>query len=121
MRVYKFYTVTTLAVVAALLYIHQHIEIIKLNYILQSNETEVAQLLDQNKSLMYNIEQLESPYFLEARLESQEEAFTMPEEWRIVKLGEPRIEDTKTTSSGAKKGIFDFLIPKALAQVKPAQ
>jgi len=122
MRIAKFYMVTTLAVISSLLYIHQHIEIVKLNYILQDNEIEVAQLLDQNKALMYNIEKLENPYLLEEKLCSDKKTFAMPDEWRIVRLGEPGKREIATVSSASeKRGIFDFLVPKALAQGKPTQ
>jgi len=112
--------VTLLVVISSLLYIHQHIEIVKINYILKDNEMEVAQLLDQNKALMYNIEKLENPYMLEERLASEKGNFSMPERWHIVKLGESKKKRVGVTNP-ERRTIFDFLVPKALAQSKPAE
>lgn len=111
-----------LVVISALLYVHQHIEIVRLNYILKSNETEVAQLLDQNGDLMYNIEKLENPSLLEERLHSNNVTLTMPEKWHIVKLAEVKKEEIRQAGFAEdKRSLFDFLIPKALAQGKPAE
>ena len=118
MKICKFYMVTILGVISSLLYIHQHIEIVKINYILKDNEMEVAQLLDQNKALMYNIEKLENPYLLEERLGSEKANFSMPERWHIVKLGESNKKRVEVINP-ERRSIFDFLVPKALAQSKP--
>ena len=100
----------------------EFLEIVKLNYILKDNEIEVAQLLDQNGTLMYHIEKLENPRLLEERLRSDNTLFTMPERWYIVKLAKVKEEEARAAGPAeGKRSIFDFLIPKALAQGKPAE
>lgn len=121
MRICKFYMVILLGVVASLLYIHQHIEIVKLNYVLNENENEVAQLLDQNRALVYNIEKLENPNLLKERLDTGEWTFTMPKTWCVVRLGEPEKKVEVAGYTSERKSIFDFLVPKALAQGRPAE
>jgi len=121
MGILKFYATIILAVISSLLYVHQHVEIVKSNYILKENEMEVAQLLDRNEALMYNIEKLENPSLLEERLHSDETVFTVPEKWYIASSGKRNEKAEIVSAKEAKRTIFDFLIPKALAQVKPAR
>jgi len=121
MRILKFYTVIILVVLSSLSYVHQHIEIVKLNYVLKENEMEVAQLLDRNEALMYNIEKLENPSLLEERLHSDETTFTAPEKWYIARSGKQNEKAEIVSMVEAKRTIFDFLIPKALVQVKSAR
>jgi len=111
---------TTLVVISSLLYVHQHIEIVKASYILKDKEIQVAQLLDRNGALMYNIEKLESPRLLEEKLQFNNIVLAMPEKWHVV--GSPALKKQIKAESSvkSKKGIFDFLLPKALAYEKSA-
>lgn len=111
-----------MVVLASLLYVHQHVKIIALDYVLRTNQIEVAQLLDQNASLVYNIEQLENPRYLEEKLNSEKTVFAMPEKGHVVKLAQGKEELPKIVKAKkARKGIFDFLVPEALAQNKPSK
>jgi hypothetical protein len=122
MNIVKFYLVITLIVFSSLTYVHQHIEIIKLNYIVQKNEIELAQLLDHNGALMYNIDKLENPRHLEEKLQSQSKAvFTMPDSWHVIGVAKAKEEAQVVQTAEKTSSFFDFLVPKALAQGKPAR
>jgi len=108
-------------VITALLYVHQHIEILKVNYVLDRNEKEVAQLLDQNRALVYNIEKLEDPYLLEAKLKSNNVVLAMPAKCQIIGSGVVKKEVKVASQVEGRKSFFDFLIPKALAKEKPTR
>jgi uncharacterized membrane protein YciS (DUF1049 family) len=122
MNIMKFYLVIALVVVSSLTYVHQHIEIVKLNYILKHNEMQIAQLLDHSGALMYNIDKLENPRHLEERLQSQNKAvFTMPDSWHVIGVAKAKEEAQVVQTAEKTSSFFDFLVPKALAQGKPAR
>ena len=66
-------------------YAHLQFLITKSNYIIRERERKLAQLLDRNKKLMYNVTALESPSNLEAKLCENGEDYEIPRRWALVK------------------------------------
>ena len=67
-----------LVAIVALTYVHQEIENVKTSFLINKHRSEVALLLDQYRSLLYNLSRLESPKRIEDRLCLSEMALHMP-------------------------------------------
>ena len=64
--------------ISALCYVHQEVEIMRTNLIINKQAKEVSFLLDQHRSLVYNLSKLESPKRIEDRLSLNEIVLCMP-------------------------------------------
>jgi len=62
----------------ALFYAHQEVEIVKSGLLINKNRYEVSLLLDQYRSLVYNLSRLESPERVENTLFANEMSLYMP-------------------------------------------
>jgi len=89
MKVYKFSIFLVFITLIALLYVHQQIQLIEMSYKIEFNEKAAASLLDQNKSLVYNVTKLKSPVYLEKRLLAGKKEFTIPQQWKVVEVAAP--------------------------------
>ena len=63
---------------SALFYVHQEVEIVKTGLRINKNRREVSFLLDQYRSLVYNLSRLESPKRVEDTLSESEIMLCMP-------------------------------------------
>ncbi|MFC1699138.1 hypothetical protein ACFL1I_04150 [Candidatus Omnitrophota bacterium] len=89
MSVGKFLFIITLITAVALGYVYQQMELLKINYTLQRNRGNLLVLLDQNSALMYNVDCLQSPLYLEQRLNGQKEVnWEIPSPWYKIGLAE---------------------------------
>ena len=61
----KFITTVMISTILALGYVHQQTELVKVSYQIKTAEETLAQVLDLNKELVYNINTLKSPGNLE--------------------------------------------------------
>lgn len=75
-----FRTISTilLCLILTLCYVHQEIEIVKTGFSINMHKQKVSLLLDQYRSLVYNLSQLESPKRIEDTLSTNEIALCMP-------------------------------------------
>ncbi|MBI4335397.1 MAG: hypothetical protein HY589_01935 [Candidatus Omnitrophica bacterium] len=89
MRIYKFSITLTVITLLALLYVHQQVELLKISYGINTNEKETARLLDQNRSLMYNMTRLKSPVNLDKKFLAVRKDYAIPQQWQIVKVNAP--------------------------------
>jgi hypothetical protein len=62
----------------AVIYVHQEVEIFKTSFAINKNRQELSFLLDQYRSLIYNLSRLESPDRIEKELSSKEIVLCMP-------------------------------------------
>ena len=62
----------------AVIYVHQEVEIFKTSFVINKNRQELSFLLDQYRSLIYNLSKLESPDRIEKELFSKEIVLCMP-------------------------------------------
>lgn len=108
----------------ALVYVHQHVELVKMSYSLQYNEKRVAKLLDRNERLGYNIDNLENPSRLESILEAQNIEVAMPKRGQIVQVARSGSgrggggEEAIAVEPGSPFRLFEFLSLRAEAQAK---
>lgn len=124
-RLFKFLTVLTLTTLIALVYVHQHIELVKLSYAIDSKEKNLEDILDRKENLEYNIEGLEAPSRLEKALLSRNIDITLPRRSQIVKVAQmpsnAKTRSYKTIGLERKTnifGIFQFFGLRAEAQAK---
>lgn len=75
MKLYRFVFIGVVVTIAAVVYVHQRVEIVKTGYALEENRKHLSYLVDQNSKLMYNLSKLESPRYLLASLNGEEVRF----------------------------------------------
>lgn len=73
----------TMCAAAALFYAHQQVELVKTSFMINKHATEVTLLLDQYRSLVYNLSRLESPARIEKTLGVKEITLCMPKKKNI--------------------------------------
>ncbi len=88
MNVSRFLIIATLVTAVALGYVHQQIELLKINYTMNYNKDNLLVLLDQNTTLMYNRDNLQSPLYLERALSAKKVSVEIPSRWYTVGLAE---------------------------------
>jgi hypothetical protein len=84
MKLPKFLLVAILVTSVALGYVHQQVELLRINYAINHNEDDLAVLLDQNSTLRYNVSSLQSPLYLEEALSAQEVNLEIPSGWYTI-------------------------------------
>ena len=75
----------------ALFYAHQEVEIVKAGLLINKNRYEVSLLLDQYRSLVYNLSRLESPERVESTLFANEISLSMPRVRKAHGIGRRRL------------------------------
>jgi cell division protein FtsL len=88
MRVQKFLLIAALATVVALGYVHQQVELLRINYAINHNKDSLLVLLDQNSALKYNVNSLQSPSYLEQKLSEKEANWEIPAHFYTIGLAE---------------------------------
>lgn len=90
MRIYKISIYSVVITLWALLYVHQQVQLVRISYDIESKEKQVSALLDQNKSLVYNITKQKSPVYLEKKLLASKKEFSIPQQWNVVEVSLPK-------------------------------
>jgi len=104
----------------ALSYVHQEVEIVKAGFSVNKHRQEVSFLLDQYRSLVYNLSQLESPKRIENSLCTNEIVLCMPNTENIRRTRRIAIanQDINSTSEETLLArFFDRFTIKAEAKV----
>jgi len=117
-------TITCILICAliSIFYVHQKVEIFKTSFKINKHSEEVSFLLDQYRSLVYNLSRLESPKRIEEALSANEIALCMPsvDNIRKVDVITVRYEDSNV-KQGVKEPflvrVFDRLSTRAEAKV----
>lgn len=78
MSIPRFLLIIILLTTIALGYVHQQVELLKINYTINNNKNDLLVLLDQNSILMYNVNNLRSPLYLEERLSAKNVSWEIP-------------------------------------------
>ena len=123
MKIFRLLICMFIATLAALIYVHQQVEIVKLSYAIDSKEKKVKDMLDYKDSVSYTIENLESPSRLEKILLAKNIDVAFPKAAQIVKAKETGIRAARTVNAriaGVERrsilfGILDFINPRAEA------
>ncbi|MBU1044869.1 MAG: hypothetical protein KJ915_10790 [Candidatus Omnitrophica bacterium] len=101
-----------------LAYVRQQVEIVKLSYVLRDKEKCLNQLVDHNKTLLYNNMSLKSPQYLASMLEQNKMVLSFPEPAAVAKvrvIRKAQQQFAKTPGLSWKTNLFDVLVPKAQA------
>lgn len=88
MSMRRFMFITMLCAVTALGYVYQQVELLKINYAINHHRDNLAVLLDQNSALMYNVNNLQSPLYLQRTLLAEKINLEVPAQWYIIGLAE---------------------------------
>ena len=113
MRLFKYVISIVIVTLAALVYVHQQVELVKLSYSIDCKEKALKTIIDQREILRYNISNLESPSRLEKILSSRNINVSLPKRAQIIRLVKvpPYIDGGKLLGvSGLedRAGIFRF-------------
>ena len=84
---------------AALVYVHQQVELVKLSYEIDCKEKKLKEMLDHKGILRYNISNLESPSRLERALLEKKVSVGYPKKGQVIKLA-------RSPSYAMEKGRF---------------
>lgn len=110
--------------IISLLYVHQQVELVKLSYAIELKEKTLKDILDHNEGLGYNIDNLEAPNRLEEALLAKSIEVAFPKRGHVVQLATSKRPAAsrqpyviKVAKKANKFSFFDFLTPKAEAQV----
>ena len=87
-NLFKFLSIALLVTVVALAYVHQQVGLLRINYTLNRNLDNLADLLDQNSSLMYNVNSLQTPLSLERALSANKVNVEIPSRWHAIGMAE---------------------------------
>ena len=86
MRLLRYVISITVLTVAALVYVHQQIELVKLGYTIDCKEKLYKEMIDRRDIMRYNISNLESPSRLENALLSKKVTVSYPKNGQVVIL-----------------------------------
>ena len=122
MRLLKFLTVLSIVTMAALIYVHGQVELVKLSYAIEIKEKKFKDMLDRKERLGYNIDSLENPSRLESFLLAHKIDIVFPGRRQVVRVAKStahREDHLKKALFEKKAGIFsifEFLSPRAEAE-----
>ena len=117
-KFFKTITLILVFTVVAVTYVHQQVEIFKTSLIINKNRTEVSFLLDQYRSLVYNLSRLESPDRIEKALFANEITLCMPKTDNIRRVDVIHVDETtEGTRESFLARVFDRFSTKAEAKV----
>ena len=110
MRLYKFIFIGVLITIIAIGHVHQRVEVVKAGYELQKSRESLADLVDQNSKLMYNLSKLESPRYLLASLNAEEIEFARKRRTNNYKVAYAQDDSEVSGESFINKvlNIFNF-------------
>jgi len=105
----------------ALAYVHQEVEIVKTGYSIDEHKRCLAFLLDQHRTLVYNLSRLGTPERIEDNLKLNEVVLCMPTKDNVLYLGAGEApyrenETAKAPGSHIAK-VLDTFTAKAEAKV----
>jgi len=89
MNMSKFVLIAALITVVALGLVYQQTELLRINYSVYRNRGNLLVLLDRNSTLMYNVDTMQSPLYLEQKLSGPKEvSWEIPSRWYAISLAE---------------------------------
>ncbi len=88
MRLSRFLLIAALVTTTAMGYVHQQVELLRINYVINHNKDDLLVLLDQNSTLMYTVNGLQSPLYLERTLLTKDANWEIPSRWHAIGLAE---------------------------------
>ena len=80
----RFFAGLILVTFAALSYVYQETEAVKVGYMIRKQEETRTQFLDRARALKYNVARLKAPDNLERRLSAQRIVLQVPKSWQTL-------------------------------------
>ena len=126
MKLFNHVVTIGIITVAALLYVHQQIELVKLSYEIDCRDKQVKELLDRREILRYNISNLEAPSRLENVLSLRKVPVSYPKRGQVILLSkapaQSRIAPFLSVPAFEERmpalKLFDFLLGRAEAHAR---
>jgi hypothetical protein len=126
MRLLRYIISVAILTTAAIMYVHEQIELVKLGYEIDCKDRKIKEMLDQRDILMYNISNLESPSRLESALMSKKVAVSYPKRAHVILLSKTPVYTGSLpvlNVSGLDERMpifrfFDFLVGRAEAHAR---
>lgn len=126
MRFFRYIISIGIVTLAALLYVHQQVELVKLSYEIDCKDKKVKEMLDRRDILRYNISNLESPSRLENALSSRKVLVAQPKKGQVIRLvrastyakSAPFLNISGLEDRGFVFRLFDLLGGRAEAHAK---
>lgn len=126
MRLLRYIISIGILTFAALVYVHQQIELVKLSYEIDCKDKKAKEMLDHRDILRYNISNLESPSRLENVLSSKKVVVSYPRKGQVIILSRAPSYSSALPVLGTKNledrvpifRFFDFLIGRAEAHAR---
>lgn len=118
MKVYKFLTITAIITTVALIYVNQHVALVRLSYDIKEKEKTYSDLLDRNKILLYNVKRLESPVRLEQALLAKNMKLEIPSKERVILVSATQVKAGASEPKGIAGATGTFgRIRQAIASI----
>jgi hypothetical protein len=122
MRLWKTISLLAFLTILSLGYVYQQVESVKLSYSIESKEKKLKEILDRKETLVYTINNLESPGRLEEALYTHKIEIAYPKKGSIVRLAKlpSRTRAAGREEIGTEKimsvlGFLDFFTSRAEA------
>lgn len=116
MKLFKYLLSALIVTFAVLTYTHQQVKLLKISYEIKDVEEQVTVLLDQNRSLRYNVTRLGSPENLAKFASAKKpDLTTLLNLQQIVRLGE--FEAGEFGQLSPEGSLVNFFIPTAEASI----
>ena len=100
----QFLVAVILVTAAALFYVSQEIEAVKIGYTIRKQEETKTQSIDRARALKYNIARLKAPNNLERRLTAQRIVLQAPKSWQTLVIA---------SKSGAAPGVAESFLMRS--------
>jgi len=105
----------------ALMYVHQEVEIVKTSYAIDSHRKNLSTLLNQHRSLVYNLSRLGAPKRIEDNLKLNEIVLCMPTKDNVLYASSEadvyRQDEAQNKASSHLAKVLDTFTAKAEAKV----
>ena len=116
----KFLAMLSLAVMAALFYVSQEVDAVKIGYTIRKQEETKTMLLDRSRALKYNIARLKAPNTLEKRLIAQKINLQSPKSWQTLVISPASAQKQAAARSLLNNApiLTKFIVGTAQAEAK---
>ncbi len=116
----RFLATLAMIVFAALFYVSQEVEAVKVGYLIRKQEETRTLFLDRARALKYNIARLKAPNTLEKRLVAQKINLQAPRSWQTLVISPASAErQTAARSLLSQEPYFTrFIVGTARAEAK---
>ena len=110
MSLKRYFIILIMMTFVGICYAHQQLLMVEANYTIKKRERILTQLLDRYAKLRYNINALESPAYLEAKLQASGIKYDVPKTWVMVKRVESKPAYRFAKNTGRRANFVDKFV-----------